>query len=237
VAADNLIVLDTGDALVGGGWLGDLTGGEVIIVGMNAMAYDAMALGPKELSLGPEVLARRIAEANFPVLSANVVQSDNRQLPALPYTVLQVGEHRLGVLGLTRLPAEPQAGFQVLDPQEAAAQYVPEISELADTVVVLTNLPYRSGLALAEAVPGIDLLIAALPGQLPEIAVWVPGTGALVVTAEQASPRHSGRRVGRLLVTLGADGRLSGEQWESVWMDASIADDPFMTSLLERFRP
>ena len=107
----------------------------------------------------------------------------------------------------------------------------------ADTVVVLTNLTYRAGLALAQDVAGIDLVIAALPGQLPEVAVRAPETGTLVVTAEQASPQHSGRRVGRLQVTLEADGSLSGEQWQSVWMDASIADDPAMAELVQEYRP
>jgi 2',3'-cyclic-nucleotide 2'-phosphodiesterase (5'-nucleotidase family) len=234
---DNLLVLDSGDALVGGGWLGDLTDGQAIVAGMNSMAYDAMALGPNELSLGQEKLGRRLGEARFPVLSANVVRSDTGELLVQPYHILEVGDHRLGVLGLTRLPAEPETGFRVLDPQEAAARYVPEISKVADTVIVLTNLDYRSGLALAEAVPEIDLLIAALPAQLPEAALRVSDTGTLVVTAEQASPRHSGRRVGRLLATLGPDGNLSGEEWQSVWMDGSIPDDPSMTDLVQQYRP
>jgi len=41
-----------GDALVGGGILGDITQGEAIVAGMNLMSYDAFALGPKELALG-----------------------------------------------------------------------------------------------------------------------------------------------------------------------------------------
>jgi 2',3'-cyclic-nucleotide 2'-phosphodiesterase (5'-nucleotidase family) len=135
------------------------------------------------------------------------------------------------------LPEEAQAGFLVSDPQAAAAQYVPEITGSADSVVVLTNLSYRSGLALAEAVPGIHLLISALPDQMPQTGARVPTTGTLLVTAEQASPRHSGRRVGKLLVTLEEDGSLSNEQWQSVWMDNSIADDPLMADLIQRYRP
>lgn len=204
---------------------------------MNRMGYDAMALGPEELELGIEKLNLRLAEAEFPVLSANVVLASTGELLAQPYTVLDVGEHRVGVLGLTRLPREALADFRVLDPGETAAQFVPEIAQEADTVVVLTNLTYRAGLALAQDVEGIDLVIAALPGQLPQEAVRTPGTGSLVVTAEQASPRHSGRRVGRLLVTVEGDGSLSEARWESVWMDPSIADDPAMAELVQGYRP
>jgi 2',3'-cyclic-nucleotide 2'-phosphodiesterase (5'-nucleotidase family) len=235
--AENLLLFDTGDALAGGGWLGDLTDGKVIVAGMNQMGYDAMALGPEELGLGPEKLDERMGEADFPTLSANVVLSATGELLAQPYAVLEVGDRRLGALGLTRVPAETPTEFRVLDPGEAATRYLPELAREVDTVVVLTNQTYRSALALAQDVPGIDLLIAARPGQLPEHAVRVPGTGTLVVTAEQASPRHSGRRVGRLGVMLGSDGSLSGEQWESVWMDPSIADDPSMAELVEGFKP
>jgi 2',3'-cyclic-nucleotide 2'-phosphodiesterase (5'-nucleotidase family) len=204
---------------------------------MNQMGYDAMALGPEELELGIENLDERMGEASFPMLSANVILSATGELLAQPYAVLEVGEHRLGVLGLTRLPPEPLAEFQVLDPGEVAARYVPELAREVDTVVVLTNQTYRKGLALAQGVEGIDLVIAALPGQLPERAVRTPGTGTLVIAAEQASPRHSGRRVGRLSVTLGSDGDLSGERWESVWMDPSIADDPWMAELVQKYKP
>lgn len=237
-------MLDTGDALAGGGWLGELTDGEAIVAGMNLMGYDALALGPKELSLGLDKLRRRMEEAGFPVLSANVVLSGTDELLADPFAVVQAGDHRVGVIGLTRplVPANggavaPTAGFRVLDPQQAAARYMPQVAEQAGTVIVLTNLDYRAGLALAEAVPGIDLLIAALPEQLPGQYVRVPATGTIVVSAEQPAPRHTGRRVGRLVVTVDGEGNLSGESWASHAMDRTLADDPLMDVLLEKARP
>lgn len=40
---------------------------------MNAAGYDAMALGNHEFDYGQDVLAERIREAKFPMLSANVI--------------------------------------------------------------------------------------------------------------------------------------------------------------------
>jgi len=230
-------LLDTGDALVGGGWLGDTTQGEAVVAGMNLMGYDALALGPRELSLGPELLAQRMAEADFPVLSANVVLTATGELLAEPYAILEVGGRRVGVLGLTRTPDEPGSHFQVVDPREVAKERVPEVAGLADIVIVLTNVGYRSAQGIAEAVPGIDLVIAALPGQLPDRAWRAPNTGTLVVTAEQPLPRHSGRRVGRLAVVVRDDGRLTQETWASQPMDNTLADDLRMQALLEGYRP
>lgn len=210
--------------------------GEAIVAGMNLMGYDAMALGPKELSLGAALLQQRIGEAQFPMLSANVLWSNSRELVAKPYAVFRVDSQRVGVIGLTRLPDEALVDFEVLDPQVALSRYVSEVGEKADTVVLLTNLGYRASLELVQAVEGIDLLVAALPAQLPDHATRVPETETLAITAEQPLPRHAGRRVGRLVVTVGSDGSLSGESWRSVPMGSEIADDPEMRILLDEYR-
>jgi 5'-nucleotidase len=229
-------LLDTGDALVGGGKLGDQTRGEAVVAGMNLMGYDAMALGLKELELGQDVLRQRIAEAAFPMLSANLVLAGTESLVTKPYTLLEVGGHRLGIIGLTRVPQESESAFRILDPQEAAARFVPEVARQVDTVIVLTNMKYRPALALAGAVPGIDLVVAAEPAQLPRQAARAPGTGTLVITAEQPLVRHTGRRVGKLVVTVGTGGDLTTVSWLSKAMDSRFPDDIQMKVLLERYQ-
>jgi 5'-nucleotidase/UDP-sugar diphosphatase len=203
---------------------------------MNQMGYNAMAVGLKELSLGPEVLRQRMREAQFPMLSANVLSEAPEGQLGPAYTILNIGGHRLGVVALTQPPTTPLPGFQVSEPHEALLKILPDVQKEADTIVLLTNLDYRSALELAQAVPGVDLVIAARPGQLPQQAVAVPGTGTLVVTAEQPLERHTGRRVGQLVVTVQEDGSLADPAWQSLPMTAEYADDPQMTTLLEEFR-
>ncbi|MGD8793013.1 MAG: hypothetical protein PVF47_10705 [Anaerolineae bacterium] len=229
------MLLDTGDALVGGAPLGDLTQGEVVVAGMNLMGYQAMALGPKELSLGRDVLQQRLDEAQFPFLSANVVSSPTGELLVSPYTVLEAGPYRLGILGLTRAMKEPPPGIQVLDPQAALERYVPQLAGQAEVIIVLTNLGYRKAVTLVRAVPGIDLLVAARPDQLPEQAIRVPETTAWAVVADQPMTRHTGRRVGHLEVMVRSDGTLAEPSWVSVPLDATFADELEMTLLLKGF--
>jgi 2',3'-cyclic-nucleotide 2'-phosphodiesterase (5'-nucleotidase family) len=234
--AKHVLLLDTGDALIGGGILGDRTQGEAIVAGMNLMQYNAMALGPQELSLGPQIISKRIEEAEFPMLSANTVDGLSGELVAQPYSILEIGEHRLGILGLTRIPDKAMLGFRVLDPYQEAAKYTAEIAPLVNAVIVLTNMNYRAGLSLAAAVPGIDLLVAARPGQLPTKVATAQPTGTIVVTAEQPLARHSGRRVGILSVTISSAGTLQSPAWTSVFMTKDIADSPQMTELLDKYR-
>jgi 2',3'-cyclic-nucleotide 2'-phosphodiesterase (5'-nucleotidase family) len=261
--AEYLLFLDTGDALIAeqdlkglppgddmAGWSDFDTGdapymdgnlerqmwGEDIVAGMNLMGYDAMALGPLDLGLGAKILKQRLDEAEFPMLSANVLWSGDHTLVGEPYTIVQIGPYRIGVIGLTRYPNGELADYEILEPKEVLVQLVPEVEGQVDMVILLTNMSYRSVMELVEAVPGIDLAVAALPRQLPDRAVRTPQTRALVVTADQALRAHSGRRVGRLVVMVGRDGALSREAWVSVAMGPEIADDPDMKALLDRFR-
>jgi 2',3'-cyclic-nucleotide 2'-phosphodiesterase (5'-nucleotidase family) len=244
-----LILLDTGDALVTGEQagessqplgayhpLGDRTDGEAVVAGMNLMGYDAMALGPKDLTLGLEVLRQRMAEAEFAILSANVVVAQSGELLAPPYALLEAGAYRLGVLGLTRPPLQPLSGLEVSDPQVALERWLPEVIGQTDSVILVTNLDFRTAMGLVAEVQGIDLLVAALPGQLPSTALRVPETGTLAVTAEQAMTRHSGRRVGELVLLLQGDGALQVLTWRSVDMSNLFGDDLEMKALLERYQ-
>jgi 2',3'-cyclic-nucleotide 2'-phosphodiesterase (5'-nucleotidase family) len=209
--------------------------GEDVVAGMNLMAYDAMAIGPLELGLGATAIRQRLDEAAFPMLSANVLWGTDRTYVGEPYTVLDVGPYRIGVIGITRATDDELADYVLLEPEAVLAELVPEVAEQADIIVLLTNMPYRSAADLARAVPGIDLVIAALPRQLPERAVRATETGSLVVAAEQPLPLHSGRRVGTLTVMMQSDGTLTDESWESVSLGPEIADDRAMSGLLEEY--
>ena len=233
--AEYVLLLDAGDALVGHGGADNETAAEKIIVGMNFMAYDAMAIGPMELGLGAAGLRELLARAEFPVLSANALWRADQQLVGQPYAIIDVGAYKIGVVGITQLPGEVLSDYTVLDPEEVLEEVVSEVREQADTIVVLTNIPYRSALDLAGAVGGIDLVVAALPRQLPSRALRVPQTGTLVLTAEQPLTGHSGRRIGNLVVSIEGDGTLGHEEWESVALGPGIRDDPGMRLLLERY--
>jgi 2',3'-cyclic-nucleotide 2'-phosphodiesterase (5'-nucleotidase family) len=216
--------------------LGDRTEGEAVVAGMNLMGYDAMALGPKDLALGLEVLRQRLSEAEFAMVSANAVVAESGELLAPAYALIEVSSYRLGILGLTRLPLRPLAGLEVQDPQTAVAHWLPEVRGQADLVILLTNLDFRTAMDLAAKVQGVDLLVAALPGQLPSTALRVPETGTLAVTAEQAMTAHSGRRVGELALVVRGDGSLGAQTWRSVEMSKQFADDLGMKLLLDRYQ-
>lgn len=231
-----MLLLDTGDALIGGGVLGDLTRGEAIVAGMNLMHYDAMALGARELSLGPELLRERMDQAEFAVLSANVKQAGAAELFASAHASLAVGDRQVAVIGLTAQPSTPVAGFEVLEPRTALEAALTSLQSSVRPIILLTNMDYGTTLALVSGVPGVDLAVAANPAQLPQDAAIAPGTGTIVVVAEQPFARHTGRRVGRLEVLITPEGEMARATWQSVPMTPDIPDKPQMQALLDAYR-
>jgi 2',3'-cyclic-nucleotide 2'-phosphodiesterase (5'-nucleotidase family) len=216
---------------------GKETKGRLIVDAMNLMGYDAMALGPNELSLGESELRQRIAEARFAILSANAYVNSTGARVVAPYVVETVGGYRVALIGLTRPPDPPLPGFDVRDPGASLAAVLPEAADHADFVVLLTNLDFWTTVALTSVVAGIDVAVAGLPSEEPSGPEAAPGTGTLVVTAERPSkaPVTSGRRVGRLVLEVAADGSLRAVDWGSRWLDAELADDPTMSALLQSY--
>ncbi|MCL4189576.1 MAG: bifunctional 2',3'-cyclic-nucleotide 2'-phosphodiesterase/3'-nucleotidase [Rhodobacteraceae bacterium] len=233
-AAAASLLVDNGDFLQGSP-LGDFVGlerglaaGEVhpVIAAMNAAGYDAATIGNHEFDYGLAFLERALADARFPVVSANAAlalgagpRRDRLLLP--PYALVdreltvagQPCRLRLGLIGLlppqtTVWNAKHLAGrLFVRDILEAAAAWVPELREAgADIVVALAH----TGIGAARHVPGME--DAAVPlARLPGIDVVLAGHSHQVFpgTAFAGRPGMSaaeGTIAGRPAVMAGAWG-------------------------------
>ncbi|MCL4810109.1 MAG: metallophosphoesterase, partial [Thermoanaerobaculia bacterium] len=115
--APHVLLLDGGDTIQGAptGWLEARrpTGGpHLMAAAMNALGYDAMAVGNHEFNFGLDVLRRAQKDSSFPWLSANTRLTGDGS-PAFPeYVVKELGGVRVGILGLTtpNIPGwEPEA--------------------------------------------------------------------------------------------------------------------------------
>ena len=141
--------------------------GEGMVEVMNRMGYAASAVGNHEFDFGLEVLQARLAQAEFPFISANLRWKADGSVPVelgiQPYTILEVGGRRVGITGLS-------------------ATYTPEVANPA-YLVDLEFTSYQS--ALREVVPQmraegaeIILLIAHIcPDELELLAIQVGELG------------------------------------------------------------
>ena len=137
--------------------------GEGMVEVMNRMGYAASAVGNHEFDFGLEVLQARLAQADFPYISANLRWKADGSVPVelgvRPYVILEAAGRRVGVTGLS-------------------ATYTPEVANPA-YLVDLEFTSYQS--ALREVVPQMRadgaemiLLIAHIcPDELELLAIQV----------------------------------------------------------------
>ena len=236
-ASSHFLLLDAGDSLFGDRFLGQQTQGKGVVEAMNLMGYDAMALGGGDMRLGLDTLRQRMAEAEFPFLSANVLLSGTETLFTEPYIIKEMGDHRVAIIGLTEPGAADavQGAVTVLNPIETAHRYVAEVSAKASTIIVLSHLGVEADMKLAKEVEGIDLIVSGTGQVRLDQAVQSETTGTLIVQAEVPSPGHAGRRIGVARLQMDSQGEVTSHQWTVVSLTPDFADDPEMRDLLSTY--
>lgn len=97
------LVLSGGDNFTGPAISTWVQGASMVEV-MNAMAYDASAVGNHEFDFGLEALAARIREADYPYLGANIswrAGAQQSDLGILPWTMTSANGLDIAIIGLT----------------------------------------------------------------------------------------------------------------------------------------
>lgn len=154
------ILLAAGDMIQGDNWA-NLFQGESVIEMMNAMKFDAMVVGNHEFDFGQDVLRKRIADASFPVLAANVQGMEGLK----PYMLKEISGIKIAVIGVvteeTPLTTHPRnvAGLKFITPENALNKYFKELRQKADVIIVLSHIGHNADRVLAEKVSGIDVVV------------------------------------------------------------------------------
>jgi 5'-nucleotidase/UDP-sugar diphosphatase len=199
-SAEHCLVLGLGD-LLGGSGLCELTHGKHVIELMNAIRFDASAVGNHEFDHAPgeSTLAQRVAESRFAWLAANValVNGTVGAIPGvLPFVVRELGGVRVGLLGLCTAhtpvlsyPSEKVRFESVVDAARRAVDALRGDEHRCDLVVALTHQTFFEDKSLVKQVRGIDLVlgghdhdaiaaVVAEPSRLGDTLIFKPGMNA-----------------------------------------------------------
>ncbi|MFI7497156.1 bifunctional metallophosphatase/5'-nucleotidase [Streptomyces sp. NPDC049687] len=265
---ENTLLLDAGDTIQGTpltyyyAKVDPITaeGGPVhpMAQAMNAIGYDAAALGNHEFNYGIETLRKFESQLRFPLLGANAVDAKTLK-PAFPPYVIKTfcvkgaPPVKVAVLGLTnpgiaiwdKAYVQGRLAFPGLE--EQAAKWVPRLKSLGADVVVVSahsgssgtssygdQLPYveNSAALVAQQVPDIDaVLVGHAHVEIPELKVVNAKTGKTVVLSE---PLAYAERLSVFDVELVFEkGRWAVESVSSKVLNSNtVADDPKITKLL-----
>jgi S-sulfosulfanyl-L-cysteine sulfohydrolase len=230
VAKDSvLLVLDAGDSLVGDREPAMRAQGATSVAAMNRMGYDALVLGPAGLSLGPDLVRQRIAEAKFAVLAADVTDATTKAAVAKPYVIKDAGGRRIAIIGLSGAPSKN--GFSVADGPETVRGVVQQLHGQAEAVILLSPAPPDVNQRIADEIPGITAIVEG--GAASRSAPWVSKTtGAPIYHADAPSSGHAGRVLGVAKLKVAA-GKLGTQAWRAVSLGPEIADDPAMAAWIQ----
>ncbi|AVZ72434.1 bifunctional metallophosphatase/5'-nucleotidase [Streptomyces lunaelactis] len=178
---------------------------------MNAIGYDAAALGNHEFNYGIPVLRKFEEQCDFPLLGANALDAKTLRPAFAPYSLHRLRtpcgrDVKVAVLGLTNPgiaiwdKANVQGKMTFPGLEEQAAKWVPKLRSMGADVVIVSahsgssgtssygdQLPYIENAAglVAEQVPGIDaILVGHAHTEIAEYFVANKETGQKVVLSE-----------------------------------------------------
>ncbi|HUF88881.1 MAG TPA: metallophosphoesterase [Gemmatimonadota bacterium] len=226
---------------------GDFTGGEsaygaalgrVMVDAMRLMEYDAFTLGEWDLNQGPAYVREIVTDNPIAWVHTNydVVGLEGLGNKTL---VVEKGGRRIGLIGLFNPTILLNAAMRdsVVVEEDIVASARRGVAELerqdVDLVVALSHLSYKGDRALAQMVPGIDLIVSGHGGKTlnaPEEAspgTWIVAAGDL------------GRFLGRARLEFagGPDeaAQVAGVEGDLIVMEPSLPNDPRLDSLFARY--
>jgi len=256
----NVLLLDSGDTIQGTplayqfGKV-DTRKPNPTIAAMNALHYDAMAVGNHEFNFGLPALLKAKREAKFPMLAANIVWEGPRTATGrfAPYIIKVIGGVKVAIVGLVT-PGIPRweipdnykdYTFEQIVP--AAQRAVAEVRSRVDVVVAIvhsglerdpvSNQPQRQEItgenaiyALAERVPGIDVILYGhTHSEMPQKII----KGALLAQAKNWG--QSMAKVDIALEKVGGAWKITSKHSTVLPVTDAVAADPEIIALAQPY--
>ncbi|MGQ9371083.1 bifunctional metallophosphatase/5'-nucleotidase [Azospirillum sp. ST 5-10] len=145
--------------------LSGITHGSHMVELLGAVGTDVAVFGNHEFDFGPQVTRERLGESAFPWLGANVLDGDGTPFATAAATWTRtVGDVKVGAFGVLTpetvtlsSPGDAVTFAPVIDTARDAVKALR--ADGANVVVALTHQTIAEDRALAQQVPGIDLIL------------------------------------------------------------------------------
>ena len=230
---NNVILVDGGDQFQGTLFY-TYYKGKMAAEFMNKLGYDAMTVGNHEFDDGPEVLRGFIDTVDFPVLMSNADVSGEPLLAdkIAKSTIIERGGEKIGLIGLTPEDtdelASPGKNITFSVPANAVAVEVGRLeAQGVNKIIVLSHSGYAVDLAVAEAVPGVDVIVGGHSNTLLSNSndrasgPYPTMVGDVAVVQAYAY----GKYLGELNVVFDDDGNLKSAAGEPILIDGNVTED------------
>ena len=165
---DKTLLVDAGDTWHGSG-MSVFDKGVSMVKAMNAIGYDAMVPGNWEYFYPKDHFLDLIDQAEFPVIAYNLTDKDWGDPVLEPYTVKQVGNLKIAVIGMTypwtALTSSIGGAAKWWNfglKEEEARELIGQLreGESVDLIVFVSHAGYGFDQQFAKRVDGIDVLVS-----------------------------------------------------------------------------
>ncbi|MFZ3556821.1 bifunctional metallophosphatase/5'-nucleotidase [Streptomyces sp. BH055] len=225
---------------------------------MNAIGYDAVALGNHEFNYGIETLRKFESQCEFPLLGANAVDAKTEKPAFPPYFMKRLRtphgkDVKVAVLGLTNPgiaiwdKAYVQGVLKFPGLEEQAAKWVPKLRSMgADVVIVSAHSGASGQSSYGDQVPYVENAAANVAKQVPGVDAILVGHAHVEIEQQLVTNEETGRTV-VLSEPLCYAERLTLFDFDLVWEKGrwvvesvkaslrntnAVADDPEISKLL-----
>lgn len=243
---NNWMLLDGGDQFQGTLFYTYYKGAVAAEI-MNALDYDAMAVGNHEFDDRPEALREFVDAVHFPVLMANADISGEKLLDGAieKSVIIERGGEQIGLIGLTPVDngdiSSPGPNIIFTDPVGAVQAEVDRLTgEGVNKIILLSHSGYDVDKRIAAGTTGVDVIVGGhthtLLSNTREGAAGPYPTMVGDVAIVQAA--SYGKYLGELNVTFDDAGVVTEAKGEPVLLDGTVAEDaPTKERIAELARP
>ncbi|MFZ3593969.1 bifunctional metallophosphatase/5'-nucleotidase [Streptomyces sp. BH104] len=174
---------------------------------MNAIGYDAVALGNHEFNYGIETLRKFESQCAFPLLGANAVDAKTEKPAFPPYFMKRLRtphgkDVKVAVLGLTNPgiaiwdKAYVQGVLKFPGLEEQAAKWVPKLRSMgADVVIVSAHSGASGQSSYGDQVPYVENAAANVAKQVPGVDAILVGHAHVEIEQQLVTNEETGRTV------------------------------------------
>ena len=143
---------------------GERLDGKQMVAVLNAIGLNYCTFGNHEFDLKEQPFLQRLSESRFKWFSSNAFDKNGKAFPNVAenvvFTVANASNQqaRIGMFGVTMTKNQPDY-VTFADPLETAKKQVQALRRQVDILIAVTHLTIDEDVALAQALPEIDLIL------------------------------------------------------------------------------